>query len=103
MTAVCYLNRHLVTAALTDAGTTLPAVPHCGVCDLAGASRKARQMRDGSLAALRDVSKQTAASRGLPGTQHPLDVFASARRAHVVRGVDRFLRSAYDGWREGAA
>jgi hypothetical protein len=64
VTAVCYLSRHLVTAALTDAGTTLPVVPHHGVCDLAG---------------------------------------ASVRRAHVVVGVDRFLRSRHDVCREGAA
>ncbi len=28
----------------------------------------------------------------LPGTQHAFDVFHSIRSAHVIRGVERFLR-----------
>jgi hypothetical protein len=28
----------------------------------------------------------------LPGAQHAFDVFASIRSAHVIRGVERFLR-----------
>jgi hypothetical protein len=36
----------------------------------------------------------------LPGTQHAFDVFPSIRSAHVVRGVDRFLRFTYDQWQD---
>ena len=35
----------------------------------------------------------------LPGTQHAFDVFPSIRTAHVVRGVDRFLRWHWNTWR----
>ena len=48
--------------------------------------------------ALRSISKQTVAYAELPGTQHAFDVFPSIRSAHVVRGVDRFLRFTYDRW-----
>ncbi len=53
--------------------------------------------------ALRAVSPRTVAYAELPGTQHAFDVFPSIRSAHVVRGVDRFLRFTYDRWREGRA
>jgi acetyl esterase/lipase len=46
--------------------------------------------------ALRGISKETVAYAELPGTQHAFDVFPSIRSAHVVRGVDRFLRFTYD-------
>ena len=45
---------------------------------------------------LREVSKREVAYAELPGTQHAFDVFPSIRSAHVVRGVDRFLRWTYD-------
>jgi len=48
--------------------------------------------------ALRGVSHHTVAYAELPGTQHAFDGFPSMRSAHVVRGVDRFLRSTYDEW-----
>jgi acetyl esterase/lipase len=48
--------------------------------------------------ALRSVSKEPVAYAELPGAQHAFDVFPSIRSAHVVRGVDRFLRSTYDTW-----
>jgi acetyl esterase/lipase len=48
--------------------------------------------------ALRGISRQPVAYAELPGTQHAFDVFPSIRSAHVVRGVDRFLRSVYDAW-----
>jgi acetyl esterase/lipase len=41
---------------------------------------------------LRDVSTSTVAYAELPGAQHAFDVFASIRSAHVIRGVERFLR-----------
>lgn len=44
---------------------------------------------------LREVSRSPVAYAELPGTQHAFDVFPSIRSAHVVRGVDRFLRFAY--------
>ena len=53
--------------------------------------------------ALRAVSSRTVAYAELPGTQHAFDVFPSVRSAHVVRGVDRFLRFTHDEWREGRA
>lgn len=58
---------------------------------------QARQFVD----ALRAVSHHTVGYAELPGTQHAFDVFPSIRSAHVVRGVDRFLRFTYDAWREG--
>jgi acetyl esterase/lipase len=48
--------------------------------------------------ALRGISKQPVAYAELPGTQHAFDVFPSIRSAHVVRGVDRFLRFMHDRW-----
>lgn len=48
------------------------------------------------VARLREVSKREVAYAELPGTQHAFDVFPSIRSAHVVRGVDRFLRWTYD-------
>ena len=51
--------------------------------------------------ALRAVSHEPVAYAELPGTQHAFDVFPSIRSAHVVRGVDRFLRSTYDRWVHG--
>ncbi|MEP7089865.1 MAG: alpha/beta hydrolase [Nocardioidaceae bacterium] len=50
------------------------------------------------VAALRAVSRTTVAYAELPGTQHAFDVFPSIRSAHVVRGVDRFLRFTRDTW-----
>ncbi len=44
---------------------------------------------------LRAVSHHPVAYAELPGTQHAFDVFPSVRSAHVVRGVDRFLRWTY--------
>ncbi len=44
---------------------------------------------------LREVSKEPVAYAELPGAQHAFDVFPSIRSAHVVRGVDRFLRWNY--------
>jgi acetyl esterase/lipase len=41
---------------------------------------------------LRQVSQQPVAYAELPGTQHAFDFFPSIRSAHVVRGVERFLR-----------
>ena len=48
---------------------------------------------------LREVSHSPVAYAELPGTQHAFDVFPSIRSAHVVRGVDRFLRWNYAQWR----
>jgi len=48
--------------------------------------------------ALREVSHEPVAYAELPGTHHAFDVFPSIRSAHVVRGVDRFLRFTYDAW-----
>ena len=50
------------------------------------------------VAALRRTSRSTVAYAELPGAQHAFDVFPSIRSAHVVRGVDRFLRSTHDEW-----
>ena len=41
---------------------------------------------------LREVSKEPVVYAELPGTQHGFDVFHSIRGAHVIRGVERFLR-----------
>lgn len=41
---------------------------------------------------LREVSKEAVVYAELPGTQHGFDVFHSVRGAHVIRGVERFLR-----------
>ncbi|MFL6164760.1 MAG: alpha/beta hydrolase fold domain-containing protein, partial [Ornithinibacter sp.] len=51
--------------------------------------------------ALRGVSRQPVAYAELPGTQHAFDVFPSIRSAHVVRGVDRFLRFTHERWVHG--
>ena len=48
---------------------------------------------------LREVSKHAVAYSELSGAQHAFDVFPSVRSQHSVRGVDRFLRWAYDSWR----
>lgn len=50
--------------------------------------------------ALREVSTQPVAYAELPGAQHAFDVFPSIRSAHVVRGVERFLRWSHTRWRE---
>ena len=50
---------------------------------------------------LRAVSTSTVGYAELPGTQHAFDVFPSVRSAHVVRGVDRFLRFTHDVWQAG--
>jgi acetyl esterase/lipase len=50
------------------------------------------------VAALRGVSRRPVAYAELPGTQHAFDVFLSIRSAHLVRGVDRFLRATSDEW-----
>lgn len=52
---------------------------------------------------LREVSTNPVAYAELPGTQHAFDVFPSIRSAHVVRGVDRFLRWNYGRWRQTTA
>jgi acetyl esterase/lipase len=49
---------------------------------------EAREM----VARLRDVSKEPVVYAELPGAQHAFDVFHSIRSAHVIRGVERFLR-----------
>jgi acetyl esterase/lipase len=41
---------------------------------------------------LRERSTSVVAYAELPGAQHAFDVFASIRSAHVIRGVERFLR-----------
>jgi len=46
--------------------------------------------------ALREASDAPVAYSELEGTQHAFDVFPSIRSQHSVRGVDRFLRWAYD-------
>ncbi len=53
--------------------------------------------------ALRDASDHAVAYSELSGTQHAFDVFPSVRSQHSVRGVDRFLRWAYDSWRGAPA
>ncbi len=50
--------------------------------------------------ALRGTSRQPVVYAELPGAQHAFDVFPSIRSAHVVRGVDRFLRFTHDAWLE---
>ena len=46
---------------------------------------------------LRAVSQQPVAYAELPGAQHAFDVFHSIRSAHVIRGVERFLRWVHAG------
>ena len=41
---------------------------------------------------LREISSSPVLYAELPGGQHAFDVFASIRSAHVIRGVERFLR-----------
>lgn len=41
---------------------------------------------------LRERSTSVVAYAELPGAEHAFDVFASIRSAHVIRGVERFLR-----------
>jgi acetyl esterase/lipase len=48
---------------------------------------------------LRETSDSAVAYSELSGTQHAFDVFPSVRSQHSVRGVDRFLRWAFDSWR----
>ena len=48
---------------------------------------------------LRETSDHAVAYSELSGAQHAFDVFPSVRSQHSVRGVDRFLRWAYDSWR----
>jgi acetyl esterase/lipase len=44
---------------------------------------------------LRETSTSSVVYAELPGAQHAFDVFASIRSAHVIRGVERFLRDVY--------
>jgi acetyl esterase/lipase len=46
---------------------------------------------------LRDVSSCPVVYAELPGAQHAFDVFHSIRSAHVIRGVERFLRWVHAG------
>ena len=46
---------------------------------------------------LREVSKEPVVYAELPGAQHAFDVFHSVRSAHVIRGVERFLRWVHAG------
>ena len=46
---------------------------------------------------LRETSKEPVAYAELPGGQHAFDVFHSVRSAHVLRGVERFLRWVHAG------
>jgi acetyl esterase/lipase len=50
------------------------------------------------VAKLRETSKSDVVYAELPGAQHAFDVFASIRGAHVIRGVERFLRDAHHTW-----
>jgi acetyl esterase/lipase len=50
------------------------------------------------VAELHEVSKSDVVYAELPGGQHAFDVFASVRGAHVIRGVERFLRDAHHSW-----
>jgi acetyl esterase/lipase len=46
---------------------------------------------------LREVSKEAVVYAELPGTQHGFGVFHSVRGAHVIRGVERFIRWVHAG------
>jgi acetyl esterase/lipase len=46
---------------------------------------------------LREVSSRPVVYAELPGAQHAFDVFHSIRSAHVIRGVERFLRWVHAG------
>ncbi len=50
---------------------------------------------------LREKSKAHVVYAELPGGQHAFDVFASVRGAHVIRGVERFLKAVQ--WESAAA
>jgi acetyl esterase/lipase len=50
---------------------------------------------------LREQSKTYVVYAELPGGQHAFDVFASVRGAHVIRGVERFLKAVQ--WEAAAA
>jgi acetyl esterase/lipase len=50
---------------------------------------------------LRERSKAHVVYAELPGAQHAFDVFASVRGAHVIRGVERFLKVVQ--WESAAA
>ncbi len=66
-----------------------------GVNDTLAPIDQARQF----VKALQDASDEPVAYSELQGTQHAFDVFPSIRSQHSVRGVDRFLRWAYDSWK----
>jgi acetyl esterase/lipase len=51
---------------------------------------------------LREASRAPVAYLELPQAQHAFEVFSSARTAHVVRGVARFLAYVYSEHRAGA-
>ncbi len=48
------------------------------------------------VAVLRETSRREVVYAELPGAQHAFDYFPSIRTAALVRGVERFLRWAYD-------
>jgi acetyl esterase/lipase len=50
------------------------------------------------VARLREKSDSPIVYAELPGAQHAFDVFASIRSAHVIRGVERFLRYVHDDY-----
>jgi acetyl esterase/lipase len=52
---------------------------------------------------LRAVSRSPVAYAEIPGAQHAFEVFASARTAHVVRGVARFLAHVHAAHRAAPA
>jgi acetyl esterase/lipase len=52
---------------------------------------------------LREVSGNPVVYAELPGTQHAFDVFHSIRSAHVIRGVERFLRWVHSHHRQPVA
>jgi len=52
---------------------------------------------------LREVSSEAVVYAELPGAQHAFDVFHSIRSAHVIRGVERFLRWVHAGHLSGEA
>ena len=70
-----------------------------GVNDTLAPIDQARQF----VTALQDASDKPVAYSELHGTQHAFDVFPSIRSQHSVRGVDRFLRWAYDDWKGQAS
>jgi len=70
-----------------------------GVNDTLAPLSQARAFVD----ALREASPKPVAYSELRGTQHAFDVFPSIRSQHSVRGVDRFLRWAYEDWKSGSS